>query len=448
MKRLAAIWIGKLVFLVGKITHRRTSSSPGVMALKLCPSLISDMNNRVRKKIIVTCGTNGKTTTNNVIRSALESKGYKVMCNRIGANMLSGVATAYIEASDLLGRIDADYACLEIDEAYARIIFKQIKPHIMVITNLFRDQLDRYGEIEGTVKLIDDAIDLARGVTLVLNADDPVCSQFGARDDVKAIYYGVSEKVLDEEETIREGNLCPVCGTELSYNYHHYSQLGDFYCSQCSHKRRNPDYEIKDVELTQPLRFSINGEKIEVNYKGFYNILNLSAAYVALQAAGENTDNFVDILSNYKPQSGRMQEFKFNKPVVLSLSKNPAGFNQAITTVNSDTRKKDVIVAINDGVNDGEDVSWIWDVGFDKLKNENLKTLSVTGIRLYDIALRFKYADVAVDLVTDNMRDAIVSALKTESEIVYVMVNYTALYPTEEILKKLEKNYSDEVKEQ
>ena len=143
-----------------------------------------------------------------------------------------------------------------------------------------------------------------------------------------------------------------------------------------------------------------------------------------------------------------MQEFKFNKPVVLSLSKNPAGFNQAITTVNSDTRKKDVIVAINDGVNDGEDVSWIWDVGFDKLKNENLKTLSVTGIRLYDIALRFKYADVAVDLVTDNMRDAIVSALKTESEIVYVMVNYTALYPTEEILKKLEKNYSDEVKEQ
>ena len=220
------------------------------------------MNNRVRKKIIVTCGTNGKTTTNNVICSALESKGYKVMCNRIGANMLSGVATAYIEASDLLGRIDADYACLEIDEAYARIIFKQIKPHVLVITNLFRDQLDRYGEIEGTVKLIDDAIDLAKDVTLVLNADDPVCSQFGARDDVKAIYYGVSEKVLDEEETIREGNLCPVCGTELSYNYHHYSQLGDFYCSQCSHKRRKPDYEITDVKLTEPLRFSINGEKI------------------------------------------------------------------------------------------------------------------------------------------------------------------------------------------
>ena len=166
---------------------------------------------------------------------------------------------------------------------------------------------------------------------------------------------------------------------------------------------------------------------------------------MALHAAGEDTGNFVEILSNYKPQSGRMQEFRFNKTVVLSLSKNPAGFNQAITTVNSDTRKKDVIVAINDGVNDGEDVSWIWDVGFDKLKNDNLETLSVTGIRLYDIALRFKYADVAVDLVTDNMKEAIVSALKTESEIVYVMVNYTALYATEEILKKLEKSYSDGV---
>ena len=193
MRRILAIWLGKMVFLAGKITKRQTSSAPGEMALKICPSLISDMNSRVAKKIIVTCGTNGKATTNNVICSALEAKGYTVMCNRIGANMLSGVATAYIESSSLLGKTKADYACLEIDEAYARIIFKQIKPDVMVITNLFRDQLDCYGELDGTVSLINAAIELVDGVTLVLNADDPVCAQFGKKENVKAVYYGVSE---------------------------------------------------------------------------------------------------------------------------------------------------------------------------------------------------------------------------------------------------------------
>ncbi|MBQ3124476.1 MAG: DUF1727 domain-containing protein [Clostridia bacterium] len=444
MKRLLAIWLGKLVFLVGKITKRQTSSAPGELALKVCPSLISDMNRRIGKKVIVTCGTNGKTTTNNVICTALEAKGYTVMCNRIGANMLSGVVTAYIESATLSGKINADYACLEIDEAYAKIIFKQIKPDVMVITNLFRDQLDRYGELDGTVNLINSAIDLADGVTLVLNADDPVCAQFGMKEGVKALYYGVSEKVLEDEDNAKEGRFCPVCGSALSYNYHHYSQLGDFFCPDCAYKRPEPHYVINNVKLGVPISFAINGEQYTVNYKGFYNILNLSAVYVALCAAGETVENFADLLSAYKPPSGRMQEFKLNKPVVLSLSKNPAGFNQAITTVNSDTRKKDVILAINDGAGDGRDVSWIWDVNFPKLRNENTVTLSVTGIRRYDTALRFKYSDIEVDVLTDNMREAITKALDTDSEIVYVMVNYTAMYGTEAILKELERGYNDE----
>lgn len=439
-----AIWLGKMVFLAGKITKRQTSSAPGELALKVCPTLISDMNKRVAKKIIVTCGTNGKTTTNNVICSALEAKGYKVMCNRIGANMLSGAVTAYIESATLSGKINADYACLEIDEAYARIIFRQIKPDVMVITNLFRDQLDRYGELDGTVKLINDAIDMADGVTLVLNADDPVCAQFGKKENVRALYYGVSEKVLEDEDNAKEGRFCPVCGSALSYNYHHYSQLGDFFCHGCDYKRPDPDYVINNVKLGVPMSFAINGEAYTVNYKGFYNILNLSAVYTALCAAGESVENFDRLLSGYKPPSGRMQEFNLKKPVVLSLSKNPAGFNQAITSVNADSRKKDVILAINDGAGDGRDISWIWDVNFQKLRNENTNTLSVTGVRRYDTALRFKYDDTEVDVLTDSMKDAILKALDTDSEIIYVMVNYTAMYSTEAILKELERGYKNE----
>lgn len=439
MRKLIAIWAGKLLSIAGRILGKKSSASPGAIALKICPSLIDDVNRIVKKKVIVTCGTNGKTTTNNLMCTALESKGYKVLCNKLGANMMSGIASTYVQSANLLGKVTADYACLEIDEAYTPIVFKRIKPDIMIITNLFRDQLDRYGEIDTTADIIKRAIREAAGVKLVLNADDPLCVQFGREENTTAVYYGISEKVLPQVDDTKEGRFCPICGEELRFKYYHYSQLGDFECPHCGYKRPKPDYDITNVSLNPTMKFTINAHPMEVNYKGFYNIYNLAAVYAALDVSGEGTDDFATLLEAYKPQIGRMQEFKFNKPVILSLSKNPAGFNQAIATVNSDTRRKDVIIAINDLANDGRDVSWLWDVDFHKIKDEQLNTLSTTGIRVYDISLRFKYAGIDVDLMTDSMKEAVQKALKTDSEAVYVLVNYTALYPTEAVLKELEK---------
>lgn len=439
MRKLLAVWAGKLLSAAGRLAGKKSSASPGAFALKICPSLVNDINRIVTKKVIVTCGTNGKTTTNNLMCSALEAKGYRVLCNKLGANMLSGIATTYIQAADIFGRVKADYACLEIDEAYTPIVFKQVKPDIMVITNLFRDQLDRYGEIDITVNILKRAIAEAGSVKMVLNADDPLCVQFGREPNAHAVYYGISEKVLPQEDDTKEGRFCPICGRELDFDYYHYSQLGSFRCPLCGYKRPVPDYDVTNVSLKTPIRFSINGKPMEVNYKGFYNIYNLAAVYAAMDTAGETTDDFGKLLEAYKPQIGRMQEFSFNKPVILSLSKNPAGFNQAISTVNADERRKDVIIAINDLANDGRDVSWLWDVDFHKIKDDNLNTLTTTGIRVYDISLRFKYAGIDVDMMTDSMKDAVVKALSTDSEVVYVLVNYTALYPTESVLKGLEK---------
>ena len=444
MRKLLAIWAGKVLSVAGRLAGKKSSASPGAFALKICPTLVNDINKIVTKKVIVTCGTNGKTTTNNLMCSALEAKGYKVLCNRLGANMLSGIATTYIQAADIFGRVKADYACLEIDEAYTPIVFKQVKPDIMVITNLFRDQLDRYGEIDITVNIIKRAIAEAGKVKMVLNADDPLCVQFGREPNADAVYYGISEKVLPQVDDTKEGRFCPICGKELEFDFYHYSQLGSFRCLSCGYKRPVPEYDITDVSLKTPIKFSVNGRRMEVNYKGFYNIYNLAAVYAAMDVAGEGTDDFGRLLEAYKPQIGRMQEFNFNKPVILSLSKNPAGFNQAISTVNTDERKKDVIIAINDLANDGRDVSWLWDVDFHKIKDENLNTLTTTGIRVYDISLRFKYAGIDVDMMTDSMKDAVVKALATDSEVVYVLVNYTALYPTEGVLKELEKERGKE----
>lgn len=436
MKKILAVWAGKLLTLAGKIIGKKSSSAPGKFALKICPELVNGLNKCVKKGVIVTCGTNGKTTTNNLLCSALEAKGYKVLCNRLGANMITGIATTMLQAMDLFGRLDVDYACLEVDEAYTPIVFDRIKPDIMIITNLFRDQLDRYGEIDITTEIIKKAIAKVDDLNLVLNGDDPLCVGFA--EGRQAYFYGISERVLPQLDDIKEGRFCPVCGGEQKYNFYHYSQLGDYYCPNCGFKRPAINYDIRNVSLGSPMRFSINSRPMEINYKGFYNIYNLAAVYAALDVLKEGTDNFGALLSDYKPQIGRMQEFPFKeKPVILSLSKNPAGFNQAITTVNTDKRKKDVIIAINDKANDGRDVSWIWDVDFDKIKDENLNLLITTGIRLWDISLRFKYEDIHLDMVTESMRTAVENCLLSDSEVCYVLVNYTALYPTESVLKHL-----------
>lgn len=442
MRKLLAVWIAKLASVVGKIVGKKSSATPGVYALKVCPNLISILSSNVKKGIIVTCGTNGKTTTNNLLNSALQKCGYKTVCNDLGANMLSGVATTFAQACNIFGKFTADYAVLEIDEASARRVFKHIKPDYMLITNLFRDQLDRYGEIDTTAELLEEAIDMAGDVKLILNGDDPLTARFGEGRD--AYYFGISEKVLPQTDETKEGRFCAKCGEEQEYNYFHYSQLGDYYCTHCGNKRPELSYPATNIDLSSSMKFSVGNKKIDVNYRGFYNIYNILAVYSALDVIGVRTDNFNNILRDYKPQIGRMELIEISgKPFILNLAKNPAGFNQAIQTVMLDKRKKDVIVAINDMESDGQDVSWLWDVDFDKLSDANVKTLITGGSRLYDISLRFKYANMKVDLITNDMRSAIKQcALNPDSEVCYVLVNYTVLFDTQTTMLELKDEFS------
>lgn len=443
MRKLLAIWAAKISAVAGRLIGKKSSSSPGVIALKICPDLISRLSKNITHGVIVTCGTNGKTTTNNLLNTALLKCGYTTVCNNLGANMVGGIATAFALAADLKGGLKADWAVLEVDEASARRVFAHIKPNYMVITNLFRDQLDRYGEIDITVNLLNEAIDMADNVKLILNGDDPLTAQFGEGRDAK--YFGISEKVLPQIDETKEGQFCVKCGHEMKYNYFHYSQLGDYYCENCGNKRPAIDFDATNVNLSGSMKFTVNGSvNIDVNYRGFYNIYNILAVYSALSVMGINTDGFNAMLADYKPQIGRMELIDLGKPVILNLAKNPAGFNQAIQTVMLDKRKKDIIVAINDLANDGRDVSWLWDVDFDKLSDENLNTLITTGIRLYDISLRFKYADVKVDYITKNMKQAINRCLSTDSEVCYVLVNYTALYPTQTTMLEIKKEIGGE----
>ncbi len=438
MRLLLAVWAAKLSAVLGQLLGKKSSSTPGSIALRICPDIIRKLKSKIKNEVIVVCGTNGKTTTNNLLATALEKGGANVVCNRLGANMLSGVATSFALGCNWFGRLRADYACLEVDEAYTAKVFKHIKPDIVVVTNLFRDQLDRYGEMDALMDIMKKAFETADHPTLILNGDDPVSSGFGRDYKGEVRYFGISEKVLDEQESAQDGKFCSNCGAEQKYNYRHYSQLGDYYCPSCGNKRPKIDFEASCVDLTDGIGFLVNGEKIHLNYKGFYNIYNVLATFAGIKTIGKDTKSFADSLALYKPQIGRMQQFDLGKPFILNLAKNPAGFNQAIQTVAQDTRKKDVIIAVNDMPSDGTDVSWLWDVDFEKIADSSLNRLIVSGMRRYDLSLRFKYSGVRVDVITEDMKSFLDSCSLSDAEVCYVVVNYTMLFSTENILKELE----------
>lgn len=447
MLKILSIFVAKCAIFVGKLFGKKGSSTPGSIALKIYPKILSDLAAQVRKETIFICGTNGKTTTSNLLYSLITNTGKKVVCNNVGANMLPGVACAFVNSSGIFGRIDADYAVIECDEASLRHIVKHIKPDKIIITNLFRDQLDRYGEIDITIKLLSEAFDSIDDFKLILNADDPLSSYFGTK--YNAIYYGISEKSNLTTNEIKEGRFCLCCGEELSYNYYHYSQLGDYYCTKCGFKRPLPDYSAVNIDLTDKMSFDIDfkGKKIslDLNYKGFYNIYNVLAAFSAYESLSIGLGSINRVFNSYKPQIGRMESFDINgKQVVLNLSKNPAGFNQAIATLIDDKSEKDVFVVINDNGQDGKDISWIWDVDFELLKDAEISSLYAGGIRKDDLALRLKYAGFKNVITFDNCIENLRKIIYSSNKVCYILVNYTALFSTQTDLIELEKEDKNE----
>ncbi|MDR0406397.1 MAG: MurT ligase domain-containing protein [Clostridiales bacterium] len=439
MRKILAVWVTKALILLGKLAGKKGSSTPGAAALKIYPDILRDLSSQVRCDIIAVCGTNGKTTTNNLLCAMLSAQGNKVVCNRVGANMLEGVTTAFADSADLFGRIDADYACIEVDEISTVKVFGHLTPRYMVITNLFRDQLDRYGEIDITVDYLSRAAARLTDAVLILNADDPLVTAFGKKAGGKHVYFGIGEDTGIARGETKEGRFCGFCGGELAYDYYHYSQLGSYRCPGCGFVRPRPDFEAVNVDLTDGIAFDTDGRRISVDYRGFYNIYNILAAYAAARQTGADLGGLQRVLGEYRPQIGRMETFVIGKPVIFNLSKNPAGFNQAISTVSDDKRTKDIVVVINDNAQDGRDISWIWDVDFERLgEGGGTRLLVASGIRHNDVAVRLKYAGLDGFEDIGDVKSAITRALATPSEVLYVLVNYTALFSTQRVLKELE----------
>lgn len=449
LRLVLAVWAGKLAMWLSRILGRGSGSSlPGMVALRIYPGVLAQLTNQIREGIILVTGTNGKTTTSNMLADILAGEGARVVDNRKGANLITGVTASLVRSASLTGRLTKDWAVLEVDEAAFPGVYHQVVPQIVVVTNFFRDQLDRYGELDTTVCLVKESIAGQTGVQLVLNADDPLVAGFAKVAKLVPVFYGLGphRNTGVAATGAKEARFCPQCGDELSYRYYHYSQLGDYTCPHCDFARPLPDLEVvnanDDLDTTGGT-VVYQGVRTELVLPtgGLHNLYNAMAALTAAAVTGVSPTAGVEYMREYSVATGRMERFVHRgRPVLLNLVKNPAGFNQGLVMMAKATGRRDVLIAINDNDADGRDVSWLWDVDFEMLGNEHAayNYFLCAGQRGGDMAVRLKYAGVPMEkiLVEGDLEQAVELALNGGGDRVFLLATYTALWPVEKYLHK------------
>ncbi len=421
------IFLGKSVSKASNILKRSGSTWPGHMALKIDANLISNiLKLNPDLSIVLVAGTNGKTTTTKLIQDVLETQGKKVFRNETGANLINGITSTFIKHSSLSGIINYDTSVFEIDESSLPLLlseFSKTKNKLSILLlNLFRDQLDRYGEVNGIAKKwLTSLQKLPPNTVLVTNGDDPMLRFIGENSNLHAFYFGLSEKYMKKMNTPHDVDFlfCPHCGTELDYAKRSYSHMGIYKCPKCKFEhKKTATFE----DLPNPMF-------------GIYNKYNINAATLLLQKTyGIDEKQVLKTLEAFAPAFGRQEITQYkNKKVFMLLSKNPTGFNQSIQAILEQNKNPNILLLLNDRIPDGRDISWIWDVEFEEFKNA--KHITISGDRAYDMGLRIQYAEIKKFEVIENLTEAINTAVsRIDTETLYVLTTYSAMLEARKII--------------
>ena len=416
-----------------KILHKDNGNMLGKIVKKLSPDILKSI--KIDCPVIAVTATNGKTTTNNAIRYMLEQNGKKVVSNREGNNMETGIITTLIKSCTLTGKIKADFVTFEVDESYVPIVFKKIPLNTLVVLNFFRDQLDRNGEVESLILKINEFLKTYDG-NLVLNNDDPNVARLGrANENNKNVYYFSVDKykyATEEQSEAGEGKFCPFDKTRLEYEYYQYSHIGKFKCPKCGYGEENLYTKVENVDLDAKT-FKEEDISYEFLANNIYTIYN----YAAVISVAKLYDlDAKETIKTFKLDNGRAENVKINGcETIINLAKNPTGANVSLRTLNEDTEEKELLFVLNDNSADGHDVSWIWDINFNM---QNVTRIVTAGTRAYDMAIRIKTSGFDENKIEPylDLKEALQALYKTNTKK-YVIANYTALQPTRrEILQK------------
>jgi UDP-N-acetylmuramyl tripeptide synthase len=419
------------------------TAAPGVIAGWIDPALLTKLTGRLERGTIVVAGTNGKTTTSRMIADILEADGARVVHNRSGSNLVRGVTAAFAGRASLSGDPGGDAGVIETDEAAFPEIVRLVKPRIILLNNLFRDQLDRYGELNAIATKWGAAVArLGAETTLVVNADDPSLAEITRDVVAPRITFGIasSRYQLDRLPHAADAAVCRRCGADLVYEALYVSHLGDWRCPRCTATRPALDVAGSKIELlgVESLRLTVAGAagalELETGVPGLYNAYNVIAAAAVARAAGVPDETIAWARRNFKAAFGRIERVNLRgRTLTLALVKNPVGFNEVLRMLTSATEGLTVptMIAINDLHADGRDVSWLWDVDFELLARGRAM-LTTTGLRGADMANRLKYAGVPVERIT-ALPAALPAALDAftasvpEGGIGYILPTYTAM---------------------
>ena len=420
MRYFFAVFVGRIISLVSIVLHTGAGGTwAGEIALRIYPNILKHLSSRL-KGIILVVGTNGKTTTSLMIKKILEYQGLRVVHNATGANLLNGIVSSLLISSK------KDWGVFEVDENVFPIVLGHIQPSIIVLLNLFRDQLDRYGEVDSIARKWKEALSqLTDKTSVVANADDPLITAICEDLKARKLYIGLENSSLYRKvmQHATDTIHCPKCGTRLTYGGVYYSHLGKWACGSCG-------FTHPDVTLSM--------KNYQSSLEGIYNHYNAITAAAVGEIFKIDQASIKEILASFIPAFGRMEHMTVRgRNVRIVLSKNPTGFNESLQTYIQSKNKGPTLLLLNYRIPDGTDVSWIWDVDFELL-NAQKREIIISGDRMYDMAIRIKYAidDIHRITVSDKFVLALDIALSKvqKNETLWILATYSAMLEVRKLL--------------
>ncbi|MDO8672842.1 MAG: Mur ligase family protein [Dehalococcoidia bacterium] len=455
-RRAGAVVAGKIAGRLSRVMERGGGTAlPGLLAYALDKRMVSALTTQIPQGSVIVTGTNGKTTTSRMIATILREAGLNPLHNSTGSNLMRGVATTLLDRTGISGNLQVGQESIglfEVDEAVIPLAIREVKPKIVVFNNLFRDQLDRYGEVDSIAqKWCESLLDLPGDAKVVLNADDPLVASLGEVLGDRAIYFGIDDLAQGTGGLghAADSKWCPRCRIDFRYSVSFYGHLGHYECPNCGLHRPRPGIA---AELVASQGFAGSDVRVRtpsgnltfrVGLPGLYNVYNSLAALATSCALGLPLATAKRALEKVTAAFGRVERVEMDgKSLYLLLVKNPLGCNEVLRALFADGQAKDIMLILNDKIADGRDVSWIWDVDFERMAG-NVNSVVASGVRAADLALRLKYAGLFEDqpqmlLVEKNIERALRLALDrvVPGGTLFVLPTYTSMLEIRSLLAK------------